>query len=315
MKKLLVLTLSLLLVVAMLFGCSAKSESMVGNSAAPDRYDGSLGFYDGGSGGDYESKEEVSTDTSASIISTETVMQKLVRKMWINAETEDLDALLQQVDEKMASLGGYAEKREVYNGSPSAARRYRRANITVRVPAEQLGNFTDAVTGLSNVTSCTESADDITLSYIATESRIVALETEQTRLLELLAKAENMSDLLKIESRLTDVRTELEKVASQLRLYDNMVSYATVYLELSEVKEYTVVTEPETIWERIGEGFMQSLKDLGEFFTELFVALIVGLPYLVILGVVITVFVLLIRKNKKKKAAKKQTPPPASNNE
>ena len=308
MKKLLVLTLSLLLLVAMLFGCGAKSESMVGNSAAPDRYDGSLGYYDSGSGGDYESKENISTDTSASIISTETVMQKLVRKMWINAETEDLDALLQQVDEKMASLGGYAEKREVYNGSPSATRRYRRATITVRVPAEQLNQFTDAVTGLSNVTSCTESADDITLSYIATQSRITALETEQTRLLELLAKAENMDTLLQIEKRLTDVRTDLERVTSQLRLYDNQVNYATVYLELSEVKEYTVVTEPETVWERIGEGFMQSLKDLGDFFTELFVAVIVGLPYLVVIAVLVVALILILRA-RKKKAKKAKTPP------
>lgn len=302
MKKILALTLSLLLVAAMLIGCGAKSESMVGNSAAPDR------FYDGGAGGDQEAAESLGTNKSESIISADAPMQKLVRKMWINAETEDLDALLQQVDEKMASLGGYAEKREVYNGSPSASRRYRRATITVRVPAEQLNQFTDAVTGLSNVTSCTESADDITLSYIATQSRITALETEQTRLLELLAKAENMDTLLKIESRLTDVRTELEKVTSQLRLYDNMVNYATVYLELSEVKEYTVVTEPETVWERIGEGFMQSLKDLGDFFTELFVTVIVGLPYLVVIAVLVVALILILRA-RKKKAKKAKTPP------
>ena len=302
MKKLLTLTLSLLLVAAMLIGCGAKSESMVGNSAAPDR------FYDGGAGGDYEAAESLGTNKSESIISADAPMQKLVRKMWINAETEDLDALLQQVDEKMASLGGYAEKREVYNGSPSATRRYRRATITVRVPAEHLNQFTDAVTGLSNVTSCTESADDITLSYIATQSRITALETEQTRLLELLAKAENMNDLLQIEQRLTDVRTDLERVTSQLRLYDNQVNYATVYLELSEVKEYTVVTEPETVWERIGEGFMQSLKDLGDFFTELFVTVIVGLPYLVIIALLVVALALLLRA-RKKKAKKNQTPP------
>ena len=302
MKKILALTLSLLLVAAMLIGCGAKSESMVGNSAAPDR------FYDGNAGGNYEAAESLGTNKSESIISADVPMQKLVRKMWINAETEDLDALLQQVDEKMASLGGYAEKREVYNGSPSASRRYRRATITVRVPAEQLNQFTDAVTGLSNVTSCTESADDITLSYIATQSRITALETEQTRLLELLAKAENMNDLLQIEKRLTDVRTDLERVTSQLRLYDNQVNYATVYLELSEVKEYTVVTEPETVWERIGEGFMQSLKDLGDFFTELFVAVIVGLPYLVVIAVLVVALILILRA-RKKKAKKAKTPP------
>lgn len=306
MKKLVALLLCLAVVAALLVGCGAKSGSTVGNMASPE-----IGNRHDAGSGETVAEDALSTSKSESTISVDAPQQKLVRKMWINAETEDLDSLLLQVDEKMATLGGYAEKKEVYNGSPSASHRYRRATITVRVPADQLNNFTDAVTGISNVTSCTESADDITLSYIATESRITALETEQTRLLELLAKAENMSDLLQIEGRLTDVRTELERVASQLRLYDNMVNYATVYLELSEVKEYTVVTEPETIWERIGDGFMKSLDNMGDFFVELFVFLIVALPYLVPVAVAIVAIVFLKRRKRK---TKKETPPPTPKN-
>lgn len=85
---------------------------------------------------------------------------------------------------------------------------------------------------------------------MAITSRITALETEESRLLELLAAAANMSDLLEIESRLTEVRTELEKVKSQLRIYENQVSYGTIYLTVSEVKEYTVVEEPENSGDR-----------------------------------------------------------------
>ena len=72
------------------------------------------------------------------------------------------------------------------------------------------------------------------------------------------------------------------------------------------MKEYTDVTEPETVWQRIGKGFMKSLSGLGNFFTELFVFIVVGLPYFVILGVVITAVVLAIkhRRKKAKKAAK-----------
>jgi hypothetical protein len=307
MKKLLVLTLSLLLVVAMLFGCGAKSESMVGNSAAPDRYDGSLGYYDSGSGGDYESKENISTDTSASIISTETVMQKLVRKMWINAETEDLDALLQQVDEKMASLGGYAEKREVYNGSPSASRRYRRATITVRVPAEQLNQFTDAVTGLSNVTSCTESADDITLSYVAIESRIEVLESEESALLTMLAKAENISDMLAIRKQLEGVQGELASLRAQKRVYDDQVAYSTVNMTVREVKRVSEETETMTFGQEIGYTFMESLYVIGSFFRGASIFLIGHSPVLLLWAALIVGIVLLVRHllRKKKQATSK----------
>jgi hypothetical protein len=101
------------------------------------------------------------------------------------------------------------ENKNIRNGSANASRRYRYANLTIRVPVDQLDAFVEHVSGASNVVHYSENAKDITLSYVATQRRITALETEQTRLLELLAQAENMSDLLQIEQLLTDVGTEL----------------------------------------------------------------------------------------------------------
>lgn len=302
MKKILAITLSLLLLISLLAGCGAKSNGSVSNELA----DGMLG----GSGGSVSLESSTSKPGESG---TDTVLpqnQKLVRKIWLDAETEDLDALIRQVDQKIAELSGYVEEREVYNGSAyNAGRRYRHASLTVRIPAENLDRFVSQVSEASNITSTNETTENITLSYVATQSRITALETEQTRLLELLAQAQTMEDLLKIESRLTDVRTELEEVTSQLRLYDNMVGYGTIYLNLSEVREYTVTEEPETVWDRIGSGFMQSLKDLGSFFTELFVFVVVGLPYFVIVAVLVTAVVLLIKYRKKNKKQPKSTDP------
>lgn len=291
MKKILALSLAVLLLVSLLAGCGAMNE-------AGDKFDGSA---DNGMGAvsDSITQESLAKPSEGSPTATPQ-NQKLIRKVWINAETEDLDPLLAQIDQRISELSGYVEEREVYHGSAQSSRRYRYANLTIRVPADQLDAFVDQVSQVSNITSTNETADDITLSYVATQSRITALETEQARLLELLAKAETMEDLLKIESRLTDVRTELEEVTSQLRLYDNLVDYGTIYLNLSEVREYTVVEEPETVWERIGSGFMESLKNLGTFFTELFVFLIVALPYLAIIAVVVTGIVLLIKSRKRK---------------
>ena len=301
MKKYLALLFTLVLVAGLLCGCGA--ASMMANEAgsAMDMK------------GEYADMEVMEapgmlTDSTTSNSTTQSpeinTSQKLVRKIRMEAETEDLDALLSQVDTRIKELGGYCENREVYNGNPNATRRYRRATLTIRIPAQQLDQFVEHVSGVSNVTSSNETADDITLTYIATQSRVNALQTEHDRLLELLAKAETMKDLLEIESRLTDVRAELERVASQLKLYDNMVSYGTVTLTLSEVKEYTVVEEPETVWERISSGFMNSLKSIGTFFRELFVFVIVALPYLALIGAIITAIVLPVRLRKKRKNKK-----------
>jgi hypothetical protein len=62
-----------------------------------------------------------------------------------------------------------------------------------------------------------------------------------------------------LESKLSDIRQELEEVKSRLKLYENLVDYGTVYLDITEKQVYTVVDEPEqTVWQRISSGFVSS---------------------------------------------------------
>ena len=219
---------------------------------------------------DYISKEETATDAAGSSLPEN---RKLIQTVNMDVETENLDTVLAQLDSRIAELGGYIENSHIQNGSAYSGRRYRTANITIRIPAQHLNVFIDRVADISNIVSSQKTVEDVTLSYIATESRMKALQTEETRLLELLARAETLDDLLTVETRLTDVRTELEQVTSALRVFDNQVDYATIRLSIDEVKEFTEVTEPETVWQRISTGFMESLKGVGGFLEDLFVFL------------------------------------------
>jgi len=301
MKMRILIAIALVLVL-LLSGCGAMESAGSAmpaekeNSAVMDSANGSL---------------TESGSPSAGAQTALPVNQKLVRKIWLDAETEDMDALLKNVEERVAQLGGYVESREVENGSIYASRRYRHGSLTIRIPAEKLDSFVDQVSEFSNITSNKETTDDVTLSYVESESRVVALETEQTRLLELLAQAENMEEILQIESRLTDIRAELEKVKSKLRLYDNLVSYGTVYLDITEVKEYTVVEpEPETIWERMGEGIAESWEDMVEGLADALVFIVTVLPHLLPIAAIGggVVVVILLCDRKKKKKAKKEPP-------
>lgn len=230
--------------------------------------------------------------------------RKLIRTITMNAETEELETLLTALEEKIAELGGYVENREVYNGSAYATHRYRNANLTIRIPAENADGFVAHVSGVSNVVSSNENIEDVTLTYVDTESRVKALETERDRLLELMEQAETMSDLLEIEGRLTEVRYELESVASRLKTLDNQVNYATVHLRISEVQEYTPVAE-KTAWQRITEGFVDSLEGIWDGAVEAFIWVLANSPYLVVFGGIGFGLVALKRKFKWKKRVKK----------
>ena len=304
MKKLTALLLTTVLVLTLFTACGASS---IAQSAPAMK-------------GDY-AVEEMAPEAPAAMMNSisgagETGSTALPEnRKWIvtvhmDAETEDLDTLMTGLDETINGLNGYVEDQDIYNGSNYASYRRRNANLTIRIPAEDVNRFTEAVSGIANVVSTNVSREDITLTYVATESKVTALKTEETRLLELLAQAENMSDLLEIEARLSDVRYELEHHSSQLRLYDNQVDYATIYLYISEVQEYTPVAE-KTVWERIRDGFTDSIEGVADGFVDFFVWITANSPYLVVWGIIIALIVLILRKFPKlriRRKAKKNPP-------
>lgn len=313
-KKLLALLLALMVTASVLTGCGASSKSVAMDQAMPEAAAPM-------ENAKYEMADEVTLSSAAGgagVAEEAQTNQKLIRRVHISAETEDLETLLGSLTAQVRALDGYIENQELYNGSAYSSYRHRSANLTIRIPAAKLDAFIGEVHSVSNVVSYNESQEDVTLTYVSTESRIKALETEQERLLELLSQAENMSDLLEIESRLTDVRYELENVTSQLRVLANKVDYATVDLYIDQVKVYTEVEE-QTVWQRIGSGFKQNLSDLGEWLTDFFVWLVTYSPQLVIFALIAVVAIRLLRRRNKKRQEqwkKRMTPPqnPEQNN-
>ncbi len=81
---------------------------------------------------------------------------------------------------------------------------------------------------------------------------------------------------------------------SQLRTYDNKIDYSTVYLSISEVKKYTP-PQDITVWQKIGNGFMNSLENIGIGIREFFIGLLINIPYIVLWAVILVMAVLIFR--------------------
>lgn len=298
-RKWLCLLLSLVLLLS-LAGCGAQSKEAAG--------------MDKNTAGDMMASGETAPgvyDNAQTSGAPQSEKRKWIVTVNITAETEDMDTLLSQLDTQIGAMEGYVENQNIHNGSAYTGRsRYRSAELTIRIPADRVDEFVNRVDGISNIVSSGQNRVDVTLTYADIEGRLNALRAEEARLLELMAQAENMTDLLQIEGRLTDVRYQLESAASQLKIYDNQVDYATVYLSISEVQEYTPTVE-KSVWQRISEGFIRSLKGLWNLLVELFIFVLVASPYLaVVAGILMLVIRLRKRVPRKPKAPKVPPAPP-----
>ena len=225
MKRYLSLFLALALMAALLTGCGSSAPEAANKGGYYDMADDAMWETSPAMNAPMESgKDDGSLTSNSSLDSTPDTGRKLIKTVHLTAETETYDDLIAAINGTITELGGYVESREV-----SGSRR-RSCSMTIRIPADKLDLFVSHVRENANVTNSTETALDVTLEYVDTEAKITALETEQARLLELLASAESLDDILAIEARLSDVTYELERYASRLRTLANQVSYATVNL-------------------------------------------------------------------------------------
>lgn len=294
--------LGLLLTAGLLFsGCGASSTKSMSTEAMAEEavYDTAVeaetatagkGIADIGTG----------SNTAAQV---QDVQRKLIKNVNLYVETETFEELFSQVEEKTEGIGGYVEASRVYKGS-YAYKGLQNANFTLRIPVERLDEFLSAVSEISNVISKDENVTDVTLQYVDMKSHKEALETEQERLLVLLEQAETVEDIITIESRLSEVRYQMESMESRLRTLDNQVSYSTVYLYIEEVEKLTPVAE-QSAWEKISTGFVRSVYRVGEGCKSFLIGLAINLPYLFVAAVIVLVVLFIIR-TAVKRSEKKQ---------
>ena len=280
--------------------------------------------WDGDEDWDYE-EPTASASTSGSTVkssdgitegapSAADLSEKIIYSAYAEIETLEFDQSVDAVYAMMDQYGAFVENSSVtgsnltdsYYGYSST----RSADFTLRVPKDRYFAMTAALDGIGNVTYLSSNADNITAQYTDTASRLAAYEVEEQRLLDILAQAETVEDMITVESRLSDIRYEKEYLTSTLNNWDNQVAYSTVSLHLREVKVLTPEpVEEKGYWEKVGEGFMDTLGSIGNGCKEIFRFFVAAIPVLLILAVVIVVIVLLIRRGIRKHARKQAAAP------
>ena len=202
---------------------------------------------------------------------------KIIYTANLTLESKDYDAARTALDAALAEAGGYMESSDEYANSGSR----RSLSLTLRVPQENYESFLAAVAATGNVTYKSQQAEDVTTQKMDIESRLDSLKEQRARLQELKASADNLADLLQIESSLSDVQYQLESYQSQLDWYSRQVECCTVYLSLEEVQTYTPVEEGfgSRIQNALREGwsgFVETVQSAAVFLVGHWPFIVVG---------------------------------------
>lgn len=224
--------------------------------------------------------------------------RKLIRTVSISLRTENYDADIAGIQNLLTQFGGYTEN--MFQSGEAGSAYGRNANFTFRVPSARLDEFVTGLTGYGRVTSRSESTEDKTVEYYDNETRLQTLRTKMERLNTLLSQAEQVSDILEIESEIADTQYQLDRYESKQLNINRRVDMSYVYVDVNEtVAQDDADDEELTLVQRLGAALKASLEGMGRFGRNLLVFLTMALPVILPVAVVVLVIVLVRRKNRK----------------
>ena len=243
-------------------------------------------------------EHSVTTEGESGSIFVPADQRKIIRNANLSLQTEDYAASYGAIVAKLSECGGYIEQ---INTSGSAEHYSRYADMTLRLPADKLDAFLESREDFGSVRSVEIWQDDVTFEYTDMETRLETLNTKKDRLMAMLEKATEMSDIIELESALSETVYQIERYTSNLRVLADQVSYSTVNLSLREVVEVRdLPTTPKTLGQKIAARFEDTMDGLGEFGEELLIFVVGASPVLVLLGAIVVVIVLIVKKSMKK---------------
>ena len=221
--------------------------------------------------------------------------RKIIKNANISFQTKNYDEFLAEMSACIRQHGAYIESEESYGGGIYETYSTRSAYLTVRVPLSTYDVFMAQACTIGSVTYKSENSSDVTMAYVDTESRIKSLETEYDALLAILEKATKLEDVISLQSRISEVTYELETYKSQLRKYDDLISYCTVRIDVCEVEKVTPNVREMTFGEKLRDGLSETFEDIADDASGFALWFVTSIPYFVIWGVILTAAVLLLR--------------------
>ncbi len=208
----------------------------------------------------------------------------------VNIRSYRLDIVVDDFDEAMnniAPMNAYISQSNMYQDGNAL-----NASITFKIPESEYYDTVNTLKTLGKVNNETENEIVVAYDVADAKARLTAREQEYDNVLALLSRAENVSDILTIETRIDELITEIDSIKTGLLGWLAKQSYPVIDLSLSEKIKVTALPENDLpLFDRMSENFVSSANS-----TVLFLeGVAVSLSYLIVPAAIVAVAIVVIK--------------------
>lgn len=219
--------------------------------------------------------------------------QKLIKNGSISFETKALKDTKAFLQRTVLKYKGYISNEQVqdYRINPTEI-------ITIRVPNAHFDQLICEIESqVGEFDSKQITIDDVTAEFVDIEARLKNKKQLESKYQEILARAGNMTDILKIEKEISIIREDIESTEGRLRYLSNQVGFSTLSI--------TYYEHQATAGFHFGGKMGEALADGGMSFLWFIIGLTRLWPlWIITILVCYTVYKLLKRSRKRKTSPK-----------
>ena len=181
--------------------------------------------------------EQPAAFVSETDVSAPSTLEKKIRKSGnISFQSQDLDKDYAQIKGLLPRYKAYIENENQSNDQ------YRRNyQLSIRVEGAHFDSLLNAIDGLAwRIEYKTANIDDVTAQYYDLKTRIENKKVLEQRYRDLLAKANQVKDILEIEKNINEVRTDIEMMQGQFNYLSSQIQYSSLNVTFYEELPYAV---------------------------------------------------------------------------
>lgn len=214
----------------------------------------------------YDKAEKEAADTG-------TDERKKVTRYRIDLEVPDVEEAMDQTGQLAESHGGYT------TSSSFSREDGNRGSLDVAVPEENVSEFLGEVRDNWKVESSNKDTDDVTDRYTELELELRNKRQELNRLESMMNETENVDSLIKIQERMSELRSRIQFLENQLNQLDQKVEYTQIHLSYEEPKPLSHEFE-------VRESLRQGYRGVFQSLDLMIVGLGYLLPFLLLGGII-----------------------------
>ncbi len=211
----------------------------------------------------------------------------IIRTGYLSLSVDSPSDTADEITGVVEAAGGRIASRSDYTpvdyGQPSSY-------LEARIPYDVLDATVESIQELGDVQEVSLNSVDVSLQKIDLDARIDVLEAAIERLNELLAEAASTSDLIAVESALSERQAELDSLQSQREYLSDQTLFATLSISLITPANATPA-EPDGFL----DGIVRGWESILAFFAGTIVWAGILVPWLGLVAVVAVAIVVVRR--------------------